>query len=228
MSPTVGAAVATACTALLLVGLLIGERRHAARVRYATKPLASLGFVLVPIFGGALAPGRDVALWIEAGLVFGAIGDVLLLSSATAAFAGGLGAFLVGHVAYVIAFAIQVPPGRWIEGPMPAVILPIAALAVAVVRWLWPHLGSLRGPVLAYVGVICTMMIGAVACALSKAAPADATTRSLEVAGAALFFASDLSVARDRFVAEGFVNRAWGLPAYYAGQLLLAWSTLPR
>jgi hypothetical protein len=33
---------------------------------------------------------------------------------------------------------------------------------------------------------------------------------------------SDLSVARDRFVAPGFVNRAWGLPTYFAAQLLLA------
>jgi len=44
------------------------------------------------------------------------------------------------------------------------------------------------------------------------------------LAGAALFFVSDLAVARDRFVAPGFANRLWGLPAYYAGQLLIAWS----
>jgi uncharacterized membrane protein YhhN len=31
-----------------------------------------------------------------------------------------------------------------------------------------------------------------------------------------------LSVARDRFVVPGFVNRAWGLPLYYAAQLVLA------
>jgi hypothetical protein len=29
-------------------------------------------------------------------------------------------------------------------------------------------------------------------------------------------------VARDRFVSHQFVNRAWGLPLYYAAQLLLA------
>jgi uncharacterized membrane protein YhhN len=43
--------------------------------------------------------------------------------------------------------------------------------------------------------------------------------------GALLFYVSDLAVARNRFVAPGFANRAWGLPAYYAGQMLLA-STL--
>lgn len=41
-------------------------------------------------------------------------------------------------------------------------------------------------------------------------------------AGALAFTASDVSVARDRFVQHGFVNRAWGLPFYYAAQLLIA------
>ena len=43
-------------------------------------------------------------------------------------------------------------------------------------------------------------------------------------AGACLFFASDLAVARDRFVARDFTNKLWGLPAYYIGQLLIAWA----
>ena len=42
--------------------------------------------------------------------------------------------------------------------------------------------------------------------------------------GALAFAASDLSVARDRFVASSLVNKAWGLPVYYVAQLLLAWS----
>jgi len=41
-------------------------------------------------------------------------------------------------------------------------------------------------------------------------------------AGAALFYLSDLAVARQRFVHEDFINRALGLPTYYLGQLLLA------
>ena len=41
-------------------------------------------------------------------------------------------------------------------------------------------------------------------------------------AGALMFAVSDVSVARDRFVAPGFANAAWGLPLYYAAQLVLA------
>jgi len=40
--------------------------------------------------------------------------------------------------------------------------------------------------------------------------------------GALAFTASDVSVARDRFVRHEFLNRAWGLPLYYAAQVLLA------
>lgn len=39
-----------------------------------------------------------------------------------------------------------------------------------------------------------------------------------------MFWCSDLAVARDRFIAPGFVNRLWGLPLYYAAQVAFAWS----
>jgi uncharacterized membrane protein YhhN len=40
--------------------------------------------------------------------------------------------------------------------------------------------------------------------------------------GALLFLLSDLAVARDRFIAPGFANRAWGLPVYFCAQMVLA------
>jgi hypothetical protein len=42
--------------------------------------------------------------------------------------------------------------------------------------------------------------------------------------GATLFFASDLAVARERFLARDFTNKLYGLPAYYLGQLLIAYA----
>jgi uncharacterized membrane protein YhhN len=77
----------------------------------------------------------------------------------------------------------------------------------------------MRGPVLAYVTAITVMVIGALSVFVH-----EGTAALPFVLGALLFYASDLSVARDRFVQRGFVNKAWGLPAYYAGQVLLAWS----
>lgn len=40
--------------------------------------------------------------------------------------------------------------------------------------------------------------------------------------GAVLFYASDIAVARNQFVAPGVVNRMWGLPLYYLAHVLLA------
>jgi uncharacterized membrane protein YhhN len=215
--------VATALTLAMLAGLLVAERRRDARLRAVTKPLASLGFVLVPILGGARG---GVATWILAGLVLGMAGDVLLMFRTRRAFLAGLGVFLLGHVAYVVAFAQLVPPAQWASSPMLPIVAAVAIAAVLVLRWLWPHLGSMTIPVVTYVAVIVTMLVGGIACA--RWAPLDGTARALIGAGAALFFASDLAVARERFVAEGFVNRAWGLPAYYVGQLLIAWSLVAR
>jgi hypothetical protein len=43
-------------------------------------------------------------------------------------------------------------------------------------------------------------------------------------AGAVAFYFSDVFVARDRFVKNEFINRLVGLPMYYAGQFLIAFS----
>jgi uncharacterized membrane protein YhhN len=87
-----------------------------------------------------------------------------------------------------------------------------------VLRWLAPHLSDgMRGPVVAYAAVISVMGVLAVATAV------DAWDWRIPT-GAVMFVISDLSVARDNFVAPGFCNRLWGLPLYYGGQLLLAWA----
>ncbi|MCK5862141.1 MAG: lysoplasmalogenase, partial [Candidatus Hydrogenedentes bacterium] len=61
------------------------------------------------------------------------------------------------------------------------------------------------------------------ALAISTAA---ATGILLIPCGAALFYGSDIFVARDRFVAQGRVNAYIGLPLYYTGQILLALTPL--
>ena len=48
------------------------------------------------------------------------------------------------------------------------------------------------------------------------------------VIAAVMFAVSDIFVARDRFVSPSVVNRLWGLPLYYAAQLIFALSTQVR
>jgi uncharacterized membrane protein YhhN len=188
------------CAAFLALHLA-AERRGVAWLRALGKLGASGSFVAL---AGSLRPHDRFGLAVLAALVLSLLGDALLLSARKPAFLAGLVAFLLAHVAYVVAFA---PLSR----PSPLVLAANLAVTAGVVRWLWPHAGELRVPVLAYAAVIAAMLW------LALGVPRGAIQ-----AGAALFWLSDLTVARDRFVRESFANRLVGLPLYYAGQLLLA------
>jgi uncharacterized membrane protein YhhN len=77
-------------------------------------------------------------------------------------------------------------------------------------------------PVLFYVVAIDVMVVGA---ASVLAEPTlTFSGRLLVFFGAVLFFLSDTLVARHRFVKHEFLNRAIGLPLYYAGQFMIAFS----
>ena len=206
--------------------LLYAESKDRAGLKYAAKPIASLAFIMVAVVGGGLSgPSREYVIWVVVGLVFGAGGDVALMLPQKRAFLIGLISFLIGHVAYIVACAILLAPGRWLSVHALAVV----AVAAAVLVYLWPHLGKMKVPVIFYVLTISTMVVAATS--VLRAGADDRGGASDELAlllalGAVFFFASDLAVARQRFVAPGFSNRAWGLPAYYGGQLLVAWSTI--
>jgi uncharacterized membrane protein YhhN len=196
--------------ALAVGALLVAERGEVRPGIWIAKPAAAACFVWAALAWGALE--TPYGRWIFAGLVLSACGDLLLIPRADGAFRAGIAAFLLGHVAYAAAF---------VSGPWDPPTLALAAVAVAfaawrIQRWLLPHVpAGFRAPVIAYLGVISTMVALAVA--------ASAAGRPLLAAvGAIAFAASDLSVARNRFVAPSFTTTAWGLPLYFASQLALA------
>ncbi|HEX7374246.1 MAG TPA: lysoplasmalogenase [Steroidobacteraceae bacterium] len=199
--------------ALAVAGLLIAERRNLQAGVWAAKPLASAAFVWTAVASGALDSvyGR----WILLGLVLCLVGDVLLIPrQRPAVFRVGVVAFLLGHVAYGAGFLTR-PLDPW------GLALGGLLLAVALFvtwRWLAPSLPpDMVASVRAYLLVIGTM-------ATLATGVGAAGGPWLVAVGAFAFTASDVSVARDRFVRHEFVNRAWGLPLYYAAQLLLALS----
>jgi uncharacterized membrane protein YhhN len=200
-------------TGVGLVGLLFGEWKDQPGVRAVSKPLASLGFIVAAIGFGALdSRYGNIVL---AGLVLGAIGDVCLLGQAKKYFIAGLVSFLLGHVAYVVAFSglpISLTPALIAA----AVITPLMAV---IARWVFPHAPGMRVPIGIYMLVIAAM------CVVAIGAGAAGAPWMIPV-GALMFAASDIAVVRDRFVASGFMNRLWGLPLYYAAQLIIAWSIM--
>jgi uncharacterized membrane protein YhhN len=198
-----------ALTALALAVLLVADARGARTLRWIAKPLASAGFVGAALAAGALESAYGTAVAVALALCW--LGDVLLIPRAEGAFRAGLASFLLGHLALVAAFALR---GLHVAA-MAAAAAGVAVVAIGVMRWLRPHLSAaLRAPVLAYVGTISAMVVFAAGAARAGGA--------LIPLGALLFFVSDLAVARERFVAPGFANKAWGLPLYYAATLVLA------
>ncbi len=194
-----------------VAGLLVAEGRGSQTGLWLTKPVASAAFVWLALESGA--PGSIYGRCVLAGLVLCLLGDLLLIPrDRPGVFRGGVLAFLLGHVAYGAAFLTR---------PLSAAGLAVGALLLAavmtvVLRWLSGRVPrDLVTAVRAYLIVISLM--AALACGVTAAGG------PWQVAvGALAFTASDISVARDRFVARSFLNRAWGLPLYFLAQLLIA------
>lgn len=213
MTSIPGPAVWILLCAVAVGALLVAERRRSQRGKWLAKPLASAAFVAAALAAGALH--SPYGLLVLVALVLCLVGDVLLIPlGRVGVFRAGVFAFLLGHVAFAAAFLTQPLHPAWLV----AAALVLGGLLWRVWRWLRPAMpGDMRVPVLAYLVVIGTMATLAMAWA-------GAGGPAIVAVGALAFTASDVSVARDRFVHEEFFNRAWGLPLYYGAQLLLALS----
>lgn len=201
----------------LLAGLLYFRKRQSLPGIALTKPSLSALFVLAALTGSHGHP--QYFAFILAGLLFCLAGDVFLISASRKFFLAGLIAFLAGHVFYSIAFYTVASPGSSTLFAATACCL----LSGAFFLRIRPYLGTMMLPVAAYVTVITIMVIGAATLMGESRLPVGG--RALALAGAVFFYLSDLFVARERFVKHEFLNRLVGLPLYYAGQFMIAFST---
>jgi uncharacterized membrane protein YhhN len=199
--------VLTALSCMLLVYFLrMGWLEAGAIAKFS----ASTGFLATAISSGALRHRFGQVIF--TGLVLSFAGDMFLINTSEESFLFGLGSFLLAHIAYITAFIGHGQSRKWVL--LSAV--PVIAIAVATLAWLAPHLpADLAMPVRLYTAVISLMVVSAFG-ARGAGAP------SLVLAGALMFFVSDLSVAAQRIVVAEFPTFVWGLPLYYGGQISLA------
>jgi uncharacterized membrane protein YhhN len=161
-----------------------------------------------------LSPERSAYLaFVVVALVASWIGDLALSLDGRTPFVVGLVAFAGAHVAYIAAF--------FARSALDTTTLAIAGIAMAVfavvvIRWLSPHRPEeLRTPIIVYVVIISVMVATAFA--------TNATDPDIRIPIAAVAFAaSDLFVARQRFVTSSRVNRIVGLPLYFVAQTIFA------
>jgi uncharacterized membrane protein YhhN len=201
---------------VLLIGLLYYEKKKDRIPLFITKSILSLLFVITALLQPHPVPAYYHTLLF--GLIFCLIGDVCLALPQEKAFRAGLAAFLVGHVFYIFSFlsltqiSLCISTGLFI----------IFGLSALIFFWLRPHLKSMLIPVLLYMVVITVMVSGA--WAVFWKSSFQTSGRTLILFGSLCFYFSDLFVARNKFIKEGYRNRLLGLPLYYAGQFLLAFS----
>jgi alkenylglycerophosphocholine hydrolase len=166
------------------------------------KPLPVLGLALWT----AMRLGRYARL-LAAGLLVSMVADVAIEWS----FMAGLALFLLAHLVYVAAFLTGRPPLR------PLRLVPVLVFLGGAYSAVAPGLGSLRGPVLAYMAAIGTMVWRAAA-RVGRHGPSTAAEWSACL-GAVSFALSDTLLALDRFRAP-MPHASYGIMLlYWAGQL---------
>jgi uncharacterized membrane protein YhhN len=201
---------------LLLSGLLFYEKKKDRVPLLLIKSALSLLFVVTALLQPHPVPAYYHYLLV--GLILCLVGDVCLALPQKKAFMGGLVAFLVGHVFYIFSFLSLTPIFYWISTG----VFIIFGISAIVFFWLRPHLGSMLFPVLLYILVITLMASGA--WAVFWKSSFQSIGRALILVGSLCFYFSDVFVARDKFIKEEYRNRLLGLPLYYGGQFMLAFS----
>ena len=198
-------------TALVAVGDWVAVARDQHRVELALKPLT----LILLIAAAASADLGDAKPWVIAALVLGLIGDIALMfaaqDTADAAFIGGLSAFLLGHIAYAVAFLRHGVQGLQFAGG----VLIVSGVAALLLPKLIPGVraaggSQLLGPVLGYVGAL----------GLTTAL-AVGTGSALTAVGGVLFLASDGTLAWQRFVRVLPHGRVTVIITYHLAQILI-------
>ena len=181
------------------------------RVRHVAKPATLALLILVALTLDPVDPA--IRTWMVVGLVFSLAGDVFLMGDEKW-FVAGLGSFLAGHVAYIV--ALQLAPT---SAPGTVIGLVVVAVGIAVVgRRIVVGVASgdhqaMVVPVVAYLIVISAMVVSAFG-----------TTAAWAIVGASLFYASDAILAWNRFLEPRRYGPLAVMVTYHLGQFgLVAW-----
>ncbi|MDT4939279.1 MAG: hypothetical protein QOG80_2950 [Pseudonocardiales bacterium] len=211
---------------LILSGVAaLGDWAAVARRQRSIEIVLKPATLVLLIVAAALGNLGEAKPWVLTALAFGVIGDVALLFSSDAppepgapaeaeldpAFLAGLAAFLLGHLAYVVAFARHGLHG-WQAAAGALVVGGAIVLAMPrVIRGARDTGGrALAAIVGGYAAVLATMVV----LAFSTAAIATAI-------GAAVFLASDTTLAWNRFVQPLLRGPVIVIVTYHVAQILI-------
>jgi uncharacterized membrane protein YhhN len=181
------------------------------RVELVAKPLT-----LVVLIGAALAldpVDPTVRAWFVIALVLSLAGDVFLMLDEKW-FVAGLGAFLLGHIAYIVGFWVsgEIDGDRLAVG-VALVLIGLATVGRTIMRGIRATQPEMTVPVTAYMLVISVMVLSAIG-----------TGNPWAVVGSLLFYASDALIAVNRFIEPQPWGRLAIITTYHLGQIGLVLS----
>jgi uncharacterized membrane protein YhhN len=197
--------------AVVAVGDWAAVQLRLFRIEFLLKPLT----LTLLIAAAATAQLGVLKPWVIAALVFGLLGDVGLLLSregrSDPPFMIGLGAFLLGHICYIVAFVrvgvrgLDVLAGLLVVAGVAALTLPrvLRGAARSAGR---PFAGIVAG----YAGLLSAMTVLGVGTGIVATA-----------IGAVLFLGSDTLIARERFVAKVPHGPLLVIVSYHLAQFLI-------
>lgn len=193
---------------------LYGAYKDKKWLFYLFKPISTLAIAVLCWY---LAPAVNsyVGL-ILIGLLLSILGDVFLMLPKDR-FIPGLLSFLVAHLAYIMAFSIDLElTYSW------ALILPLIITALVYLTLLWPSLAEMKAPVFVYMSIIVVMawVSGERYFGLSTSASLYAFI------GALVFLFSDAMLAFDRFKKQFHSAYAVIIVSYYVAQYFIALSVI--
>ena len=200
----------------LFILLIVTYRNRRSGLRISLKVFTSLLFVGIAFLGfRPLAFSFNYAYFVFAGLVFSALGDLLLGFTHNASYKDnsmlrdGIIAFSLAHIAFIIGFNIIQPFTQYLLLFIP---LGVATLFILLTHPKLIDTGNLRLPLVLYSFIIITMVLTALN-----------TNMSLLIIGALCFVVSDIILG----IAFLYGEKHRFLPLlnlliYYIGQLCLA------
>jgi uncharacterized membrane protein YhhN len=183
---------------LICIGDLVGVITNNELLRHCCKPFITVSLILY--YWVSAKEHRSV--WVVLGLVCCFFGDSFLLYDHLKElyFMLGLGAFLAGHLLYIIAFT------KHQEGNSSSlqniqkmrIAVPIVLVGVLLLIILQPSLGNLAIPVYGYAVVLVTMALSA----LLRLGRTNSKSFQLAFFGGCLFLLSDSILALNKFHQE--------------------------
>ena len=195
---------------------LVGIAARIELLHVIAKPLLVPALLLLLLKTNSSTPRKKLLL---IGLIFSWLGDVLLMfeNKHQLFFIFGLVSFLTTHIFYIVYFLKIQSENPSLLKKKPVYIALVAAYGITLVWQLFPHLGSLKLPVMIYAAVICTMLL----CSLHVFLKVDKKAAVYFVAGAAAFVVSDSLLAINKFYQTFAYAGIFIMLTYCAAQYLI-------